>query len=320
MKWTENLSKLNIAFANLYPDVDSSRRIVAIAGLEPALIAFSAASMQNWFAILLESERRNATQRLVEVAREEYPGYEWPNEDVLSGTHYVKLAPKDDFGTGMLEKLMTSQSTLLPISFLEQGLIASQAVGRVVTPSSRATGFLLSPTLMMTNNHVMPDQLLAQGSRFELNYQVSLAGNPSEVYTSQVLPEDNFFTSRILDCTVVGISRPSAPFSTLRLKKQDVKVGDFVNIVQHPEGGFKQIGLYHNTVMAVGEGRVQYLTDTLPGSSGSPVFNSQWEVVALHRSGGMLREPSTGKVYYRNEGVYINHIVEWLTGLSLLGL
>lgn len=28
-----------------------------------------------------------------------------------------------------------------------------------------------------------------------------------------------------------------------------------------------------------------YLTDTLPHSSGSPVFNSEWEVVALHHAG-----------------------------------
>ena len=30
---------------------------------------------------------------------------------------------------------------------------------------------------------------------------------------------------------------------------------------------------------------LQYTTDTLPGSSGSPAFNKDWEVVALHHSG-----------------------------------
>ena len=29
-----------------------------------------------------------------------------------------------------------------------------------------------------------------------------------------------------------------------------------------------------------------YLADTQPGSSGSPVLNRHWEVVALHHSGG----------------------------------
>jgi V8-like Glu-specific endopeptidase len=49
---------------------------------------------------------------------------------------------------------------------------------------------------------------------------------------------------------------------------------------------------FANAVVLVGEGRVQYLTDTLPGSSGSPVFDADWNVVALHHSGGWLKEPN----------------------------
>lgn len=30
---------------------------------------------------------------------------------------------------------------------------------------------------------------------------------------------------------------------------------------------------------------LHYRTDTAPGSSGAPVFNDQWQVVALHRAG-----------------------------------
>jgi V8-like Glu-specific endopeptidase len=42
--------------------------------------------------------------------------------------------------------------------------------------------------------------------------------------------------------------------------------------------------MYHNVVTSVDNGKVQYMTDTQEGSSGSPVFNSNWEVVALHHS------------------------------------
>ena len=61
----------------------------------------------------------------------------------------------------------------------------------------------------------------------------------------------------------------------------------------------------------VGEGRVQYLTDTLPGSSGSPVFDEQWNVVALHHSGGWLAEPNSASktTYYRNEGISIDRVI-----------
>jgi len=93
-----------------------------------------------------------------------------------------------------------------------------------------------------------------------------------------------------------------------------VKVNDYVNIIQHPGGLPKQIALYHNIVTFVGGARVQYLTDTLPGSSGSPVFDSRWRVVALHHSGGYLTEPGSDRkrVFFRNEGIHINAILRGL--------
>jgi len=56
-----------------------------------------------------------------------------------------------------------------------------------------------------------------------------------------------------------------------------------VNIIQHPEGGYKQIVLGNNRVLELVEHFFLYEADTLPGSSGLPVFNRQWEIVALHR-------------------------------------
>ena len=92
----------------------------------------------------------------------------------------------------------------------------------------------------------------------------------------------------------------------------DVKVGDRVNIIQHPGGGPKQIALSHNVVVSVDDQRVRYLTDTDYGSSGSPVFDEQWRVVALHHSWGTEREPGLKQWYVRNEGIHINTIIEGL--------
>lgn len=47
---------------------------------------------------------------------------------------------------------------------------------------------------------------------------------------------------------------------------------------------------------------VQYTRCTSPGSSGSPVFNVNFEVVAIHHSGGMLLEPGTEERYLRSQG------------------
>ena len=77
----------------------------------------------------------------------------------------------------------------------------------------------------------------------------------------------------------------------------------------------KQISLYHNIVTNTNERVVQYLTDTLKGSSGSPVFNSDWEVVALHHSGGGNKpgEPELPEgIKSRNEGIFINKIIQFV--------
>jgi V8-like Glu-specific endopeptidase len=63
-----------------------------------------------------------------------------------------------------------------------------------------------------------------------------------------------------------------------------------------------------NEVKYVDDKVIQYLTDTLPGSSGSPVFNERFEIVGLHHMGGDLVEPASGHIYYRNQGVRISAI------------
>ena len=43
-------------------------------------------------------------------------------------------------------------------------------------------------------------------------------------------------------------------------------------------------------------------TSTEAGSSGSPVFNEDFEVVGLHHSWTELAEPDPGLRYFRNQG------------------
>jgi V8-like Glu-specific endopeptidase len=62
-------------------------------------------------------------------------------------------------------------------------------------------------------------------------------------------------------------------------------VGETVNIIQHPNGEQKQLAIQDNKVIDELGLFLHYQTDTSPGSSGSSVFNDQWEVVALHYSG-----------------------------------
>jgi V8-like Glu-specific endopeptidase len=64
-------------------------------------------------------------------------------------------------------------------------------------------------------------------------------------------------------------------------------------------------------VVDVTEDVVQYRTDTEGGSSGSPVFDEQWRVIALHHKWGS--RPLNGKVEYYNQGRRIERVVAGLS-------
>jgi hypothetical protein len=59
---------------------------------------------------------------------------------------------------------------------------------------------------------------------------------------------------------------------------------DKLNIVQHPDGRLKEVALRDNQVTWQNGQLVHYRSDTEPGSSGAPVFNDIWELVALHHA------------------------------------
>ncbi len=88
------------------------------------------------------------------------------------------------------------------------------------------------------------------------------------------------------------------------------KVGDHVTIIQHPLGGPKQVAITANQVVNLFEHRLQYTTDTQPGSSGSPVFDDRWKVIALHHAGGNMISNSRGDRMFANEGILASHILK----------
>ncbi|BAZ21706.1 hypothetical protein NIES4073_25840 [Kalymmatonema gypsitolerans NIES-4073] len=57
--------------------------------------------------------------------------------------------------------------------------------------------------------------------------------------------------------------------------------GDGVAIIQHPRGRKKEIVLKNNQAVKLSFNNLDYRADTDYGSSGSPVFNMNWELVAL---------------------------------------
>ncbi len=71
--------------------------------------------------------------------------------------------------------------------------------------------------------------------------------------------------------------------------------GEPVIIIQHPKGQHKQIVVSSNRTIALSDDCLYYEADAENGSSGSPIFNQEWELVGLHRAYISEDEPTLSK-------------------------
>ena len=207
----------------------------------------------------------------------------------------------DDSLADVPEKII-GEDTLRHIYILNLALEAEKAVVHLRTPKGMGTGFAIAPNLLMTNNHVIPSRETAEKTEYTFNYQLDINGKECQIQTVQALPEGAFYTNAELDYTVVTLKDAPNFGNPLILKNQQMRQDDRVAIIQHPGGHLKKISMQNNFVAYADNKVVQYTTSTLPGSSGSPVFDNEFKVVAIHHSGGMLPEPSTQRRYLRNAG------------------
>ncbi len=199
------------------------------------------------------------------------------------------------------EKII-GENTLRDIYILNLALEASKAVVYLQLPKGAGTGFMIASDLLMTNNHVIANQEQAEQTEYTFNYQLDINGKQCDIQTTQALPGGAFYTNAELDYTVVSLKYLPLFGSPLILKSKQVRPDDRVAIIQHPGGHLKKISMQNNFVAYADANVVQYTTSTLPGSSGSPVFDDEFKVVAIHHSGGMLDEPGTQRRYLRNAG------------------
>lgn len=221
----------------------------------------------------------------------------------------------------VLERIIQTND-LLPVAYLEGGATAARAVGRVVIRDGRGrltgygTGSLVSADLLLTNHHVLADAGTAGRSGVEFDYQDGLDGRPLPLQGFALDPDRFFFADQELDFALVAVKAPPGElarfgFNPLVATEGKAIVGDFVTIVQHPGGEKKQVALRENRIVDVLESFLHYQTDTEPGSSGSPVFNDQWEIVALHHAGVPAPDHDAFGGFI-NEGVRISRLLDFL--------
>jgi len=222
-----------------------------------------------------------------------------------------------------LERIILTND-LLDVGYLEGGVTAARTVGRINIRDGRGrlvgygTGSLVSPELLLTNHHVLTDAAVAGFSGVEFNYQDGIDGRLVPVQAFELEPQRFFVADEALDFALVALRASVAelaPFGFNRLIEAEGKaiVGDFVTIVQHPQGGKKQVALRENRIVDVLDRFLHYETDTEPGSSGSPVFNDQWEIVALHHASVPAAEHGEFGGFL-NEGIRVSQLLAFLRG------
>lgn len=236
--------------------------------------------------------------------------------------------PIDPLKKKQAESLQGETMDFLPVSFIDMARAASRSVMRItyLDRTPLGTGFLISPKLVLTNNHVLSNIIEARQACIEFDYEDDGQSKQKPVTRFKLDPDRLFLTDPKddLDFALIAVGdRLDGGFSLadfgflplLNTPDKHIK-GIFVNVIQHPGGDPKQIVLRENRILARTMTTLIYGTDTLRGSSGSPVFNDDWEVVALHHWGTPYRaivdNPPDKLPDDGNEGVRISSIIDHL--------
>lgn len=245
------------------------------------------------------------------------------------------------------ERILGSND-LVDLNFFERGQRAARAVCRVVLCDAAgrqigvASGFMVSPRLMLTNYHVFPTQDEANGCLAEFDYALDIEGVERKGSIFTINPRNFYHANDALDFALVAIEPKArsgdkrlSDYGFLRLNPTVAKINEreFVSIVQHPSGLPKQVALRENQLLSIENDFLVYASDTAQGSSGSPLFNDSWQVIGLH-SAGVPRKNAQGQWLTRsgqvagretddadidwigNRGVRVSRIIEHVETLQ----
>ena len=199
----------------------------------------------------------------------------------------------------LLERIIKGNE-LNDLNYLSRGLHAARSVARIVVRREDrvigyGTGFLAAPGVLITNEHVLRSPATVGTCTAELQYELDACGNELPATAFALLDSPRPIIDAKHDLAVVAVAEtaqdgtPLERFGWLNLDPTPGKSpeGEALTIIQHPGGQRKQLCVRENELVRYDPDglHLTYSTDTVAGSSGSPVFNNSWDVVALHHSG-----------------------------------
>jgi Trypsin-like peptidase domain/Effector-associated domain 1 len=279
--------------------------------------------------------------KLVNGVRSERPSH----PTFVEYARIVGIGPRGVPDPSQLERIVRETNALLDVATFRSrlGKIEGQVCRVDFQGKGVGTGFLVGPSTVLTNYHVVED--LVKGKRnpqdFKCRFDFKRRENGSAVDEGTLIDVIELGACSPYDTAdLTGGGQDPDPnhldYALLRLAGEPGKdpVGGKANgdprwwiaveeanhsfaprsplfIVQHPDGKPIKLALDTEAVIGLnGNGtRVRYRTNTEPGSSGSPCFNQNWQLVALHHAGDPNWVPTW------NEGIPINRISHILQAL-----
>jgi hypothetical protein len=204
-----------------------------------------------------------------------------------------------------------------PISWMIDALKKSLCVARIGRNKYQGigTGFLLDGSmiapslqdipLLLTNAHVINESFLSKvfnEKGFKAYFPISITDH-NEFIEVGIIKEIWKSPEHELDTALLLLEMPLKDRTPLKfVNTVSTTEDDRVNIIGYPFGENMKVSLQDNKVVALEEKTLLYRTPTDPGSSGSPVFDQEWNVVGLH---------SRSNNHYRaNQGIRIDRIVD----------
>lgn len=321
----------------------------------PAVDAFEVASMlrqmKEIWRLDMHSEAGQMVLPLLQAALLEREGgsftidagmlQEQAKMEAYISTAYASIKGKSSANkqTPQLEKVF-GEDSFKTYRWYMTGASRCMAIARIGRDATKGfgTGFLVrgvdlheslgEELLLITNAHVVSNDAAEKSlhpDEVVVTFEV-LDKGAAELRIAEVLWSS---PSSSLDASVLRFDEPSMAIlkaltndiafyplaKRLPAIQDNTPLEERVYIIGHPAGGTLQLSFQDNLLLDYEDPRIHYRTPTTGGSSGSPVFNQQWELMGLHHAGSeeMPRLHGKSGTYQANEGMWIQAIKNAIT-------
>ncbi|WP_372364501.1 serine protease [Candidatus Uabimicrobium sp. HlEnr_7] len=294
-----------------YVSLDRAKQALEDIGVFPATIP-NAGTLQYYYVNIIKhlEPKRMLVQWLQKLAidlldPEDY-GYvfvrEWLN--LLVKVDDIDKNKKDK-ANYIREKIWRPGKDLLkPVNWLYKGYKSIECVANLLVGDGGGTGFLIAKDLLVTNWHVISDENVANGAIVEFDYFRN-EENTIAPQAKTLDPENVFFSlldeEREVDIAIISLSEPQEDRYIPKIR-ENIGSKESVYILQHPDSNDMKIGLNNNEIKEINETSLRYMSPTAKGSSGSPIFDHDWNIIGVH----------WGKDEKRNIGTRISKVMSIL--------